>query len=151
MVLLTTTRWYRFASLMARPINAMRISLHPQGLAPQIVNLGEWRAHLLARLRQQVEATGDAKLAELLREVSGYPAPEAAAAEHAAAEHAIVVPFRIRTAAGVLAFFSTTTVFGTPVDVTLSELMVELFFPMDRATADAVRRLAQRTEARAAA
>jgi transcriptional regulator with XRE-family HTH domain len=139
------------ASLMTRPINAMRISLHPQGLAPRIVNLGEWRAHLLARLRQQVETTGDAKLAELLREVSGYPAPEAAAAEHAAAEHAIVVPFRIRTAAGVLSFFSTTTVFGTPVDVTLSELMVELFFPMDRATADAVRRLAQRTEARAAA
>jgi hypothetical protein len=82
---------------------------------------------------------------------SGYPAPEAAAAEHAAAEHAIVVPFRIRTTAGVLSFFSTTTVFGTPVDVTLSELMVELFFPMDRATADAVRRLAQKEEARAAA
>ena len=63
---------------------------------------------------------------------------------------AIAVPFRIRTAAGVLSFFSTTTVFGTPVDVTLSELMVELFFPMDRATADAVQRLARKAQARAA-
>ena len=139
------------ASLMARPVNAMRISLHPQGLAPRIVNLAEWRTHLLARLRQQVETTGDVVLAELLREVAGYPAPDAAAGEHAVAERAIVVPFRIRTAAGVLSFFSTTTVFGTPVDVTLSELMVELFFPMDRETADAVQRLAQKQEARAAA
>ena len=130
------------ASLLARPVNAMRISLHPQGLAPQIVNLAEWRAHLLARLRQQVETTGDAGLAELLREVSGYPAPEASAAEHAAAEHAVMIPFRIRTATGVLSFFSTTTVFGTPVDVTLSELALELFFPADAATAEIVHRLA---------
>ena len=99
---------------------------------------------MLARLRQQVETTGDAGLAELLREVSGYPAPNASAAEHAAAEHAVIIPFRIRTAAGVLSFFSTTTMFGTPVDVTLSEMMVEFFFPMDQATADAVRRLAQK-------
>jgi transcriptional regulator with XRE-family HTH domain len=128
------------ASLMARPVNAMRISLHPQGLAPRIVNLGEWRAHLLARLRQQVETTGDSILAELLREVAGYPAPDAAAGEHAAAEHAIVVPFRIRTVAGVLSFFSTTTVFGTPVDITLSELALESFFPADAATAERLRR-----------
>ena len=82
---------------------------------------------------------------QALREVSAYPAPEASAAEHAAAEHAVVLPLRIRTEVGVLSFLSTTTVFGTPVDVTLSELAMELFFPADAATADAVRRLADRS------
>ena len=131
--------------LLARPLNAMRLSLHPEGLAPRIVNLAEWRAHLLARLRHQVELTADPALAELLREVSGYPAPEASAAEHAAAEHSVIVPLSIRTEVGVLSFLSTTTVFGTPVDVTLSELAMELFFPADAATAEAVRRLAARS------
>ena len=123
--------------LLAPPMNALRLSLHPGGLAPRIVNLAEWRAHLLLRLRRQVELTGDAQLAELLREASGYPAPPALEVP----EHAVLVPCRIRTPAGLLAFFSTTTIFGSPVDVTLSELALESFFPADSQTAQAVRQL----------
>jgi transcriptional regulator with XRE-family HTH domain len=123
--------------LLAPPMNALRLSLHPGGLAPRIVNLAEWRAHLLLRLRRQVELSADAQLAELLREVSGYPAPPALEVP----EHAVLVPCRIRTPAGVLAFFSTTTVFGSPVDVTLAELAIELFFPADPASAALARQL----------
>ena len=124
--------------LLKPPINALRLSLHPGGLAPRIANLAEWRAHLLLRLRRQVELTADPKLAELLREACAYPAPPEPAA---VPEHAVLVPFRIRTPAGILSFFSTTTVFGSPVDVTLSELAIESFFPADAATAQAVRQL----------
>ena len=123
------------ADLLASPVNAMRLSLHPQGLAPQIVNLAEWRAHLLHRLRHQVELTADRALIDLLREVSGYPAPAEKPGQTAGLEHDIAVPFQIKTGGDVLSFFSMTTVFGTPVDVMLSELALELFFagrPGDR-------------------
>jgi transcriptional regulator with XRE-family HTH domain len=123
--------------LLEPPVNVLRLSLHPDGLAPRIANLAEWRAHLLFRLRRQVELTGDSTLAALLREASAYPAPPAPEVP----EHSVLVPFRIRTPAGVLSFFSTTTVFGSPVDVTLAELAIESFFPADAATADTVRRL----------
>jgi transcriptional regulator with XRE-family HTH domain len=125
--------------LLEPPVNAMRLSLHPQGLAPKIENLAEWRAHLLARLSKQVEQTADPVLKALLEEVSAYPAPQA---RHPAPEHAVLVPLRIRTPLGLLSFMSTTTVFGTPVDVTLAELAIEMFFPADGQTAEAVRRLA---------
>jgi transcriptional regulator with XRE-family HTH domain len=132
------------AELLQQPVNAMRLSLHPDGLAPRIVNLGEWRAHLLHRLRRQVELTADRTLIDLLHEVSAYPgAREPAPARNI--EHDIAVPFRIRTADGVLSFFSMTTVFGTPVDVMLSELALELFFPADDETATAVARVAAGT------
>ena len=125
--------------LMQRPVNAMRLSLHPKGVAPRIENLAEWRAHLLARLRRQVELTADPGLKELLDEVSGYPQPEARAPE-TGLEQAVLVPLKIRCSLGLLCFMSTTTVFGTPVDVTLSELAIEMFFPADEATAQAVRK-----------
>jgi len=128
--------------LLEPPVNAMRLSLHPKGIAPRIENLAEWRAHLLARLRKQVELTADPVLKDLLKEVSGYPAPEFRAPE-AGLEHAVLVPLKIRTKLGVLSFMSTTTVFGTPVDVTLSELAIEMFFPADEATARAVRQSAR--------
>jgi hypothetical protein len=130
------------ADLLQPPLNAMRLSLHPRGLAPRIANLGEWRAHLLFRLRRQVELTADATLIELLREVSDYPAPAGKPAQLKGIEHDIAVPFRIRIDGGILSFFSMTTVFGTPVDVMLSELALELFFPADAETAAAVVRLA---------
>jgi transcriptional regulator with XRE-family HTH domain len=126
--------------LLRPPVNVMRLSLHPQGLAPRIANLAEWRAHLLSRLRRQAELTADAAALELLREVSAYPAP--AGKLPPALDHDIAVPFRIRTASGLLSFFSMTTVFGTPVDVMLSELALELFFPADAETAVAVQRMA---------
>ncbi len=125
-------------------MNALRLSLHPQGLAPRIENLAEWRAHLLARLRRQVEVSADATLGALLRELLAYPAPEHDAPPPSPA--AVLVPLRLATASGTLAFFSTTTVFGTPLDVTLSELAVELFFAADDATDAIVRRLGGEAE-----
>ena len=127
--------------LMQPPVNALRLSLHPRGLAPRIANLAEWRGHLLYRLRRQVELTADAALIELLREVSAYPGGSHPPAQTSLLEHEIVVPFRIKTAGDILSFFSLTTVFGSPGEVALSELALELFFPADDATDAAVRRM----------
>lgn len=126
------------ASLLEPPVNVLRLSLHPQGLAPQIANLPEWRAHLLDRLRQQISVSGDPVLEKLLKDLLSYPAPESTSEPHA--DHAgIVVPLQLSTKAGLLSFISTTTVFGTPVDITLSELAVESFFPADEETAAILR------------
>jgi transcriptional regulator with XRE-family HTH domain len=123
-------------ALLAAP-NAMRLALHPGGIAPRIANLPEWRAHLLARLRKQAALAGDAALKDLLEEVSAYPAGTPFGADNL--EQSVLVPLKIRTSLGLLSFFGTVTVFGTPVDVTLSELAIELFFPADAETAKAVR------------
>ncbi len=127
------------ASLVAGAINVLRLSLHPGGLAPRTVNLAEWRAHVLERLRRQIEISGDPVLADLLVELKSYPAPEGPA--HVGDALAVAIPYRLSTPAGVLSFLSTTTVFGTPVDVTLSELAIESFFPADAATAAIVRNM----------
>jgi len=133
-------------ALLQPPVNVLRLGLHPDGLAPRIANYAEWRRLLLERLQRQVESTGDAVLADLLAELTAYPAPPATVVALAAPEEEghpdVVVPFRLATESGILSFLSTTTVFGTPVDVTLSELAVESFFPADAFTADALRRLA---------
>jgi transcriptional regulator with XRE-family HTH domain len=130
------------AVLLKPPVNVLRLSLHPLGLAPRIANLAEWRAHLLARLRRQIDLSADPVLAALLTELRAYPAPLGAVP--AVAEYGdMVVPFRLASPAGMLSFFSTTTVFGTPVDITLAELALESFFPADAATADSLRRLAE--------
>ncbi|MBB6485093.1 helix-turn-helix domain-containing protein [Rhizobium lusitanum] len=127
-------------SLTEGPINVLRLSLHPQGLAPRIANLFEWRAHLLERLRQQIAATGDPELTKLLEELSAYPAPAAHRSNTPERDFAgIAVPLELITGAGQLSFLSTTTVFGTPVDVTLSELAIESFFPANPQTAEALR------------
>jgi transcriptional regulator with XRE-family HTH domain len=128
------------ASLLQSPTNVLRLSLHPRGLAPRIVNHGEWRAHIIERVRRQVEVTADPLLADLLRELRSYPLPADQGPPSTNRDYAgVVVPFELRTDNGVLAFFSTTTVFGTPVDITLSELALESFFPADEATANALR------------
>jgi transcriptional regulator with XRE-family HTH domain len=130
------------AALLQAPVNVLRLSLHPQGLAPRIVNIGQWRHHLFERLRQQIQATGDATLQALEQELRGYPMPEDADATRLDGEVlGIAVPLRFRTPAGVLNLISTTTVFGTPVDITLQELALETFFPADAATAEALRAL----------
>jgi transcriptional regulator with XRE-family HTH domain len=127
-------------SLLEPPVNVLRLSLHPDGLAPRILNLAEWRTHLLERLRQQIAATGDPVLSDLLKELSAYPAPPAHRSNPYERDYAgIAVPLELATDAGRLSFISTTTVFGTPVDVTLSELAIESFFPADQQTADALR------------
>jgi len=127
-------------ALLRPPVNLLRLSLHPAGLAPRTANLAEWRAHLLSRLRHQIDVTNDPVLIRLLRELREYPAPEDGGVDVEPA--AVIVPFRLITDAGVLSFFSTTTVFGTPVDITLSELALEAFYPADAATAEVLRSLA---------
>jgi transcriptional regulator with XRE-family HTH domain len=129
-------------SLLQPPVNVLRLSLHPKGLAPRIENLAEWRAHLLTRLRQQIDVTADPELTKLLDELAAYPAPGSAKSPrtNVTDEYAgVVVPLRFVTDAGTLSLFSTTTIFGTPVDVTLAELAIESFFPADAATADMLR------------
>ncbi|MFC6634187.1 helix-turn-helix domain-containing protein [Microbulbifer taiwanensis] len=120
--------------LLQPPVNVLRLSLHPRGLAPKIENLPQWRTHLLSRLRQQRDASADPVLSELLRELLELPQPDSA--EPPDLETDIVVPLRLASDSGPLSLISTTTVFGTPVDVTLSELAIEAFFPADTATAN---------------
>jgi transcriptional regulator with XRE-family HTH domain len=134
-------------ALLQQPINALRLGLHPDGLASKVVNLAEWSAHLLARLKRQIDLTGDTKLADLLHEVSKYPSGVSKTSSPAGSEqHAVLVPLQIRIDTAILSFFSTTTIFGSPVDVTLSELALECFYPADDATAQAVRSLSGEPE-----
>lgn len=131
------------ADLRQPPVNVLRLALHPRGLAPRIENLHEWRAHLLERLRREADLTADRGLADLLTELSAYPILDRGRIRSPAGEFAgIAVPFQLSTAQGVLSFYSTTTVFGTAVDVTLSELTLETFFPADPETAEAVKAIA---------
>jgi transcriptional regulator with XRE-family HTH domain len=124
--------------LLEPPVNVLRLSLHPQGVAPRIVNLVEWRGHLLSRLRREIAVTADAELSELYDELSDYPAGDAPDVEIPGPGE-VVVPLRIRTDAGELSFFGTVATFGTPMDVTVAELSIESFFPADPHTAEALR------------
>ncbi len=118
--------------------NVLRATLHPDGLAPRIVNLGEWRAHLLERLARQAAVTGDASLLALHEELRGYPAPAYDGAVGPAGD--VFVPLRLRSREGrELRFFSTIATFGTAVDVTVAELSIESFFPADAATVAVLR------------
>jgi len=133
-------------ALLQGTVNVLRLSLHPQGLAPRIANLRQWREHLFERLRQQIRATGDAVLVALLEELKAYPeasadAPGAAAVELPGEHPGVLMPFQFHTPHGVLQLVSTTTVFGSPVDITLQELAMETFFPADDASAAVLRGL----------
>jgi transcriptional regulator with XRE-family HTH domain len=123
--------------LLAPPVNVLRVSLHPSGMAPNIVNLAVWRAHLLERLERQIAATGDPQLASLSDELAGYPAPPPAVAPEDLGD--VCVPLRLTTQRGDLSFISTIATFGTAVDITVAELAIESFFPADAATAEVVR------------
>src|SRR5919106_4150892 len=124
------------AHLMEPPVNVLRVSLHPDGMASRILNYGEWRAHLLDRLQRQVALTGDERLAALYDEVTGYPG-ETGEVHGRGGE--IAVPLRYDADGHELAFFSTIATFGTAVDITLAELSIEAFFPADQATTDYLR------------
>ena len=120
--------------LLEPPANVLRLSLHPHGMAPRIVNLAQWRSHLLHRLARDASVTADPGLADLHRELAALPG-----GTDPAPPDAIAVPLRIRHGGGELAFISTVTTFGTAVDLTVAELSIEAFLPADAATARTLR------------
>jgi transcriptional regulator with XRE-family HTH domain len=130
--------------LLAPPANVLRVSLHPDGMASRIINLAEWRGHLLGRLRRQIALTADAALAALANELRAYPCDQPTPEIEIPGPGDIVVPLRIRHGDQELAFFSTVATFGTPLDITVAELTIESFFPADAETASFLHRDAAR-------
>jgi transcriptional regulator with XRE-family HTH domain len=152
--------------LLRPPVNLLRLCLHPAGLGSRIVNLAEWRANMIARLRRQIDASGDTGLMDLLEEIRDYPKPPGhspanprlpgsrprGSAQRAEALQdandeltGIAIPLRLVTIDGTLSFFNTTTRFGMPADITLSEMSIEAFLPADEVTAEILRRNTQRS------
>mgnify|MGYP003633627416 CR=1 FL=1 len=135
-------------SLLQPPVNVLRLSLHPDGLAARIANLREWRAHIFARLADQIEVSADQDLTALLAELKSFPVPPGAKPyQIAEPQHLdrIAVPFELITEGGLLSFISTTTIFGTALDITLSELAIESFFPANDRTAESLIQSTDRT------
>ena len=129
-------------NLLQPPVNVLRLTLHPNGLGPRIANFEQWRAHVLNNLSRQILVTDDQVLINLHRELKDYPSQghSYGVGDPALEEwHTLVVPFQLHTAAGVLSFYSTRTVFGAPLDVTLSEISLECFYPADAKTAQVLR------------
>jgi len=124
--------------LLGQPFNVLRLAFHPEALAPRTVNLAEWCGHLLERLRRQCEATADPELIKLYNDLKSYPIPARSAP---LSNDNIAIPFKLRHEGEILSFFSTTMVFGTPVDITLSELALETFFPADERTAERLKQI----------
>jgi transcriptional regulator with XRE-family HTH domain len=120
--------------LLESPANALRISLHPEGMAPRTINLGEWRAHLLSEVRRQVALTRDPEVCALYQELRDYPCDQVEPDVEVPGRGSIFVPLRVRHQGRELAFFSTIATFGTPLDITVAELAIESFFPADEAT-----------------
>jgi transcriptional regulator with XRE-family HTH domain len=138
--------------LMRAPVNAVRLVLHPAGLGPRIVNYAAWRAHTLTVLRQQIDARADPVIQGLFAEVSAYPTPaNSESATTSEASERFATPLRIATRFGVMSFLGTVTVFGTPNDVTLSELALEMLFPADEETARIAQAMVAEEEAPASA
>jgi hypothetical protein len=127
------------ARLLGQPFNILRLAFHPEALAARTVNLAEWSSHLLERLHRQCESTADPELIKLYHELKAYPIPARSAPLSA---DNVAIPFKMRLDGDVLSFISTTMIFGTPVDITLSELALETFFPADDLTAKRMRAMA---------
>ena len=122
--------------LLEPPVNVLRLSLHPEGMAGRIMNLGQWRTHLLGQLRRRVRRTGDQRLTRLEDELGGYPGPAAGSAPE---RPGVVLPLRLRVDGREIALFSIESHVGTATDVTVDELAIETFYPADAATADYLR------------
>lgn len=136
------------ADLMRSPVNSVRLILHPAGMGPRILNFAAWRAHTVHVLRQQIEARADPVIQGLLAEVMAYPSPAGSdAAEGLEAAQRLATPLRIATRLGNVSFLNTTTVFGTPNDVTLAELALEMLFPADDQTIEIVKTMVKETAA----
>lgn len=131
--------------LLEPPINVLRATLHPEGLAPRIRNYGQWRAHAVRRVRRQLERTAADGLVHLLSEIEAYPVPPHSEPDVGTSHHDLVVPMRLATGDGELAFHYALTIFGAARDVTLDEIAIETFFPADDATAAAVNTVVERT------
>jgi len=125
--------------LLGHPINILRLAFHPEALAARTVNVAEWCGHLLERLHRQCEATADPGLIRLYHELKAYPIPARSAP---LPPDNVAIPFKLRFGGDVLSFMSATMIFGTPVDITLSELALETFFPADEFTAERMRAMA---------
>ena len=139
------------AELLKPPVNAVRIILHPQGLGPRVVNFVEWRAHTIAVLQQQLETRADPVVDSLLAEVMSYPAPiGGVAAATGDGPQRYATPLQIATRLGTVSFLNTNTIFGTPTDVTLSELALEMLFPADESTVAIVKAMGDEYPARVA-
>lgn len=124
------------ASLMTPPVNVVRNLLHPRGMAPRIRNLALWHTHMVGQLHRQIELTADPQLERLLREVMAYPVDEGPRHEWTGAP---AMPIEIDTRLGTLSLIGATTVFASPLDVTLEEIALEVLHPADKATDVAVR------------
>ena len=132
------------ADLMRPPVNAVRLILHPAGMGPRIVNFAAWRAHTLSVLRQQIETRADPVIQGLLAEVAAYPVPaNTETCESQESSQHLVTPLRIATRLGMVSFLNTVTVFGTPNDVTLAELALEMLFPADSQTIEIAKKMVQ--------
>ncbi|MFD0318325.1 helix-turn-helix domain-containing protein [Streptomyces flavalbus] len=123
-------------ALLGPPLNAMRLTLHPEGLAPRIRNLRQWRGHLLAQMERQIALHRSAALRALYEEVAAYPVPEEAVPEGAADEAVpyVALPLLIEHGGRTLSFISSISTFNTPMDVTVAELAIETLLPADPAT-----------------
>jgi len=134
-------------ALLQPPVNVLRLTLSPKGLAPRLANYRQWRTHVTDKLRGQIRASGDPVLIELLAELSAFTPPETAVDVERPPVgpewHKLVVPFQLMTESGILSFFTTTTIFGTPVDITLAEISLESFYPADAATAETIMSMAK--------
>jgi transcriptional regulator with XRE-family HTH domain len=128
--------------LLGQPFNILRLAFHPEALAARTVNIAEWCGHLLERLHRQCEATADPELLKLYDDLKSYPLPARSAP--LPPDNNVAIPLKLRHDGEVLSFISTTMVFGTPVDITLSELALETFFPADDFTAERMRKIAAR-------
>jgi hypothetical protein len=135
-------------AFLRKPVNAVRLMLHPEGMGSRIVNFAAWRAYMVSVLRQQLDARGDPVIRRLLAEVASYPVP-AVSEEPRGFEGAerLVTPLEVSTRFGVASFLNTVTVFGTPNDVTLAELALEMLFPADQATIAIVKRMVEESDA----
>jgi transcriptional regulator with XRE-family HTH domain len=124
--------------LTGPPVNMLRATLHPDGLAPMVRNLDQWRAHVIRRVRRQLERTAADGLPELLAELERFGVRSSSTAP----ADDLVVPLHLSTPHGELRFLYAATVFGSPRDVTLDEIAIETFFPADTATAAVLRAIA---------
>ncbi len=138
--------------LLHPPVNLVRLCLHPAGLASRIVNLRQWRAHIAARLRHEIDQSGDSVLVDLLEEIRDYPVPlgHGSFRSHAFRQPLsdvlteVALPFQLETIDGTMSFFCTTTRFAAPLDITLSDVAIEAFLPADQETVEVMRHQSER-------